>query len=107
MPDRLLLNEGRLFPVQAFFNAVSDFNFVEVVRRLLSGIGHSTNDAHCNFPGDLDPGEETFDGVQFSLFEDSVVITIEELNRYVREACQSYLDCYPEEQDEISNLLTS
>lgn len=107
MPNRLSLGEDRLFPVQAFFNAVSDFNFVEVVSRLLRGIGHSSDYAHCRFPDDLDPGEETFDGVQFSLFEDSVVITIEELNRYVREACQSYLDCYPDEQDEIGKLLTS
>ena len=107
MPDRLSLNEGRLFPVQCFFNAVPDFNFVEVVRLLLRGIGYSSDDAHCRFPGDLDPGEETFDGVQFSLFEESVVITTEELHRYIREACQSYLDCYPDEQDEISNLLSS
>jgi hypothetical protein len=107
MPNRLSLADGRLFPVQCFFNAVSDFNFVEVVGRLLQGIGHGTDYAHCTFPSDLDPGEEMFDGVKFSIFEESVVISVEELRYYIREACASYLASHPDEQNVISNLLSS
>jgi hypothetical protein len=107
MPNRLSLNDDRLFPVQCFFNAVSDFTFVEVVGRLLQGIGHGADYAHCTFPSDLDPGEEAFDGVRFSIFEDSVILTVEELRRFIREACDSYLASHPEERELISGLLSS
>jgi hypothetical protein len=107
MPDRLSLNEGPLFPVQCFFNAISDFNFVEVIGRLLQGIGAGINDVHCTFPSDLDPWEETFVGVRFSLFEESVVVPIEQLNHFIREACHSYLASSPDKRDEIAKLLSS
>lgn len=106
MPNRLSL-KGDLFPVQCFFNAVSDFNFVEVVGRLLQGIGHGTDYARCTFPTDLDPGEDVFDGVRFSIFEDVVVLKHEVFLDYVREACHSYLATYPDDDDEINKLLTS
>lgn len=107
MPNRLSLADGRLFPVQCFFNAVTDFSFVEVVGRLLQGIGYGTDSAHCAFPSDLDPGEETFDGVRFSIFEDSVILTIEELRYFIRKACESYLVSHPDERNAISGLLSS
>ena len=107
MPDRLSLNEDRLFPVQCFFNAVSDFNFVEVIGRLLQGVGHGADYAHCTFPSDLDPGEEVFDGVRFSIFEDSVILTDEEFRYFIREACKSYLVSHPAEWDSISSMLSS
>lgn len=106
MPNRLLL-EGDLFPVQCFFNAVPDSNFVEVVGRLLQGIGQGLDYARCTFPDDLDPGEEVFDGVRFSIFEDVVVLKHEEFLNYVREACCSYLATYPNDDGEINKLLTS
>lgn len=106
MPNRLSL-EGDLFPVQCFFNAVYDDQFVEVIGRLLRGIGHGSNEAHCTFPDDLDPGEEPFEGVMFSIFEEVVVLKHEEFLNYLREACRSYLATHPDDDDEINRLLTS
>lgn len=107
MPWRLRLADDRLFPVQAFFNALWDDNFIEVMRRLLCGIGGSMNDAYCRFSSDLDPWEEPFEGVRFSLYEDEVIITAAELKSYIEQACVAYLSTYPEQQDTVANLLSS
>ena len=89
MPNRLSLSEDRLFPVQAFFNALPDAIFQDVMTGLLRGVGASINDARCAFSSDLDPGEEPFDGVRFSLFEDQVVISEAQMREYIREAFRS------------------
>jgi CDI immunity protein len=102
---RLLL-EDRLFPVQCFFNAVSDYNFVEIVGRLLQGIGHGTDYAQCTFPEDLEPGEEVFEGVRFSIFEESVILTVEELRYFIDKACESYIADHPEDRNVIRGLLS-
>jgi hypothetical protein len=64
-----------LFPVQALFNAISDDSLLDVVRHLLNRQGYSSDYCHCHFPADLDPQEPTFEGVQFSHFDDVIVIT--------------------------------
>jgi CDI immunity protein len=64
-----------LFPVQALFNAIGDDSFLDVVRHLLNRQGYSSDYCHCHFPADLDPQAPTFDGVQFSHFDDVIVIT--------------------------------
>lgn len=107
VPWRLRLVDDRLFPVQAFFNAFWDDNFVEVMRGLLGGIGHSMDDAHCRFPSDLDPWEEPFEGVRFSLYEDEVIITAAELKAFVAQACVAYLAAHPEQRDVVADLLSS
>lgn len=98
MPDNLRLDDGRLFPVQCFFNAIADFHFVETIGRLLRGIGAGVHDAHCQFSTDLDPCEEEFVGVRFSLFEESTVISVGELHNHIRAACDSYFARHPDEE---------
>ena len=105
MPDRLLIEDESLFPIQTFFNAVSDDSFVGVVDALTSGVGYSINDCHCHFPGDLDPGDEPFDGVQFSLFEQSIVISREELKSYLKLVCDEFVKRFPTERERINGLL--
>jgi hypothetical protein len=62
MPDRLEL-AGDLWVVAAFFNAVKDSSFTRVIDSLTSGIGYQVEVALCEFPQDLEEGEEPFDGV--------------------------------------------
>ena len=72
---------------------------------LSRGIGYCDNETHCIFPGDLDPGDETFDGVEFSLFEDSTIISVEELHNYIRRVCDEYLVEHPEDAVAVDELL--
>ncbi|WP_147443944.1 ribonuclease toxin immunity protein CdiI [Corallococcus sicarius] len=107
MSDRVSLvdDDDPLFPVQAFFNAVGDGDFVEVVDALVSGVGRCSNDVCCEFPGDLDPGEPVFDGVRCSLFEDSVVVGRDVFFEFMLEACRAYVRAHRAETDVLRGLL--
>ena len=104
MPTRLNL-EDNLLPIQAFFNAVSNFNFLKVIKHLLHGIGYTVNDVGCTFPTDLDPGEALFEGVRFSLFEEKIVISVEQLHLIIRQVCKVYCQDYPDEKCHCEKLL--
>ena len=105
MRNRLSLDESRLFPVQAFFNGISDRNFQEIISYLTRGVGHGLDYAICTFPNDLDPGDEPYEGVTFSLFEDEVVISEDEFQQYLRGACQSFVADHPDQAEAINELL--
>jgi hypothetical protein len=105
MPTRITLKDERLFPVQAFFNAIADSSLVQVVDHLTKGIGYSVHDAHCRFPADIDPGEEPFDGVRFSLFEDSVVIGMSQLHHFLAIVSNRYSESHPKDKEVLNQLL--
>ena len=106
MPTRININDSMYFPVQALLNAVSDSSFVDFVDCLTRGIGFSSNDADCTFPGDLDPDEIPFEGVRFSLFEDEVVVSLDQLREYLTIACNSYIATHPESECNLNNYLS-
>jgi hypothetical protein len=105
MPDRLKLNKDDLFPVQAFFNCIWDSSFVKIIDGLTKQIGAGVNEAHCEFPSDLDPGEPIFEGVRFSIFEDSIVISLSELREYLDIVCSQHVLLHPEDEGAINEML--
>lgn len=98
---RIEIEDERLFPVQAFFNAISDNAFVRIMLDLKRGVGSGVNDCFCEFPNELDPGEEPFEGVRFSLFEDEVVLSLNELNKYIDQVCEVHLADFPEDRERL------
>lgn len=104
MPDRLNLNDN-FFPIQTFFNAIGHESFGRCVNSLLDGVGYSINDCDCSFPSDLDPDEDPFDGVRFSVFEDEVVISEASLREYIKLACQAQLSLVPDQKNEVETIL--
>ena len=109
MPKRLnfVKDNDPLFPVQAFFNAISDDSFVRTVENLSKNIGAAFDDCDCEFPGDLDPGDETFEGVRFSLFEEEVVVDQNTFQRFLRLACEEHLRRHPQDSHAINESLSS
>jgi len=105
MPIRLTLSDSKMFPVQAFFNSVSDSSFVKVIDWLTKGIGYSIDVAHVNFPTDLDPWEQPFEGVRFSIYEDSVTISREKLMEIIRPLCADYCSQHPKDEAAIKGFL--
>jgi hypothetical protein len=105
MPTRLTIADTQLFPVQAFFNAVGNSSFVEMVDHMTRGIGYTSDEAHCRFPSDLDPGEESFVGVRFALFEDQVVLNKEQLRTFLVEACAAYAAGHPSDREMLDQYL--
>lgn len=98
-------DDDSLFPVQAFFNALGDATFVDTLSDLLQGVGHGVNEAHCEFPADLDPGEPPFEGVRFRLFEDEVVVSRETFERFLLAACAAQVRRCPEQHEAIARQL--
>ena len=105
MPTRLTLDDPKLFPVQAFFNSIADTSFVQVVDHLTGGIGYSINDAHVRFPADLEQDEQTFDRIRFSLHEDRVTITRNELRKHLQALATNFISQHPEEKNAVEQLL--
>jgi len=107
MRINILAEDDPLYPVQAFFNTVLPGSFILVLENLVRGSGAGINGVGCDFPADLDPGEETFEGVRCYLYEDSVVLDEDTFARFVRLACEAYLSEYPEDKGHIDTLLES
>ena len=105
MPERLRIDDDPLLPVQAFFNAIGDESFVRVIDALTSGVGYAINDCDCSFPSDLDPGEKVFQGVRFSLFEQSIVISPQDLARYIKIVSKGFVEQRPTEQENVARIL--
>jgi len=106
MPTRLLLSNPALLPVQAFFNSIGDDSFVRVIDCLTSGIGYSIDEADCTFPGDLDPDEAPFEGVRFSLFQDSIAISLDQLHDYLEVVCSHHITLHPETSEYLKRMLS-
>jgi CDI immunity protein len=89
-PIKLCSDWEREFPVQAFFNAISDDALLDIVSHLLKRQGYSSDYCHCRFPADLDPNEPTFEGVRFSHFDDSLEITERRLAEVLDMVCETF-----------------
>lgn len=106
MPNRLKVDSDEYFPVQAFFNAVDDDSFLDMVGCLSNGVGFSVNDVDCSFPSDLDPDEQVFEGVRFSIASDDVVVSRKNCLSYLKSACAHYLSRHPIRKLEVTELLS-
>ncbi|WP_158621681.1 ribonuclease toxin immunity protein CdiI [Corallococcus aberystwythensis] len=102
---QLVSDTDRLFPVQAFFNGISGGRFVQVMRDLVAGVSYFLDVASCEFPGSLDPWEERFDGVRFSLFEEVVVVDYDVFVRFAVAACRAHVEVRPEHRAELESIL--
>ena len=101
MPIRITHPDPGLAPVMAFFAFAADFDFPEVMDTIVSGIGSCINDACCSFP----TGDDQFEGVHFSVLSDEVVISVEELHHFVREACEAQARRLPQQAPALKVVL--
>jgi hypothetical protein len=102
----------KFFPVQAFFNEISYPNFVDIIDYLTKGIGHGLDVAQCTFPSDLDDYDryvirqgKPLEGIEFSLFEDAVVLDVPTFRSFLTMACDAHVKRHPEDRAKIEELL--
>ncbi len=96
----------RLWPMEAFFNAIPSDEFVSVIRNLVHGIGHGFDDVVCTFPNDLDPDEETFEGVEFWVYcNATLVVDHPTLLTYIRLASERHVRSFPEDRFILNRIL--
>jgi hypothetical protein len=103
-PLKLCDDWDPLFPVQAFFNAISDDSLVDIIAHMVKRQGYSSDYCHCRFPGDLDPAEPTFKHVRFSHFDDVVVIAEDQFADILDLVAASYSGVDPAGTALIANL---
>lgn len=89
----------------------SDGNFLRAIELLSQKGALNTDGAYCHFP-DLDSydEEEHFEGVEFAVGyppeEDDIVIVSEgTCYKYVRLACERYIQLHPEDTEKVNALL--
>ncbi|BBW96541.1 ribonuclease toxin immunity protein CdiI [Geobacillus icigianus] len=108
MSVRLLESQmlrGDHFPVIAFFNAISDDDFVKVIQHLSTGAGYGINAVDCTFPNDLDPDDEPFEGVMFALHDEEVIIDYHTFYYYLEQTCNMYIKNFPDQEENINRIL--
>jgi CDI immunity protein len=93
------------FPVQAFFNAWSDDSLVEIVSHLVNRQGASSDYCHCHFSDDYDPEMPKFEGVLFSHFDDSILITEGRFADVLELVCDSLRVVDPKAARVMTNLI--
>lgn len=94
-----------LFPVQAFFNAIYDRNFISTLQAFSKGIGAGFNDAVCEFPNEIEEGDEIFKGVKFYIFNEELILSKLDFIRILWEVSSLFIARHPEHQLHISHLI--
>lgn len=103
--DFPIVLSGDLFPVQAFFNAMSDRNLISTLEGFSNRIGAGFNDVVCAFPEEVDDSDEPFTGVKFYIFNEEFVLLNPEFIRLLEQIGLMYLARHPEHQSRIEQLL--
>ncbi len=98
--------------VKGYFDRMYDDGyFIEAVGYIVKRWGFSTDGAYCNFPDENSPfDEEHFEGVEFSYGyppkdEDTIVVSEAVCSKFIRLACEKYLQRHPEDTEKVKELL--
>lgn len=103
--DFPLVLESKMFPVQAFFNAMPERALLSALDGFSKGVGAGFNDAVCEFPQEVESDAEMFSGVKFYIFEEELVISNAEFLRCLEGVCQIHIARHPESQSLVEQLL--
>jgi hypothetical protein len=104
-----LLSEEH-FPVMAVFDMIPDNRFVKTIKCISEGHGFGENYGACTFPADLDEYDiatiGTLNGVEFGLHNgQEITLDYNTFYCYLKKVCVNYIQDFPEDANEISNLL--
>ncbi|EPN2885358.1 ribonuclease toxin immunity protein CdiI [Pseudomonas aeruginosa] len=98
--------------VKGYFDRMYDDGyFIEAVGYIVKKWGVSTDGAYCNFPDGNSPfDEEHFEGGEFSYGyppkdEDTIVVSEAVCSKFIRLACENYLQRHPEDTEKVKELL--
>lgn len=94
----------------SFFSSLaSRIDFVYYVDYLTKGIGIGLEESGCDFPNSLDEyliyQGLGFDGIRFYSFEDEVSVDVLTFRKYLRMACDAYLQEHPKDRQQLEEYL--
>lgn len=103
--DFPIILEKRLFPLQAFFNAMPARSLLASLKNFARGIGAGFNDAVCEFPDELDEDEEKFTGVKFYIFNEELIVSNADFVMHLKEVCRLYTQNNPDDTARVRQAL--
>lgn len=83
---------------------MSDWSFISTLEAFSNSIGAGFNDAVCEFPSEIEPGDESFEGVKFYIFDEELVISGADFLSILEQVCSIYLARHPADRDRVSKL---
>lgn len=94
------------YTAKFYLYSIPDTTFVRVLENMSNGIGTSLDYLHCEFPGDIEAGEESFEGVRFRVLDDDGdVLGYEIFYSLLRDTCEEYLMDFPQNGEVVQHLL--
>lgn len=104
LTEKDLLKQEHL-PVIAFLNAIKNNEFIVTIEQMSKEIGRGFNEVDCCFSGDLESDDEPFEGVEFALGNQEVVLDYKTYFHYIELACLKYVSEFPQDQKLIEKYL--
>lgn len=106
------IHEGKNYGIIVdFFSAISESKtFLKVLDNMSKGMGYNLEVSGCCFPSgcdeeDIENGEYFQDGVMFFLNDAEVIVDYQTFYNCLKLACNIYLECFPEDEEEIKERL--
>ncbi|KJP11530.1 hypothetical protein YA33_03520 [Klebsiella aerogenes] len=73
---------------------------------LINKIGCGVNETYCSFPDFEDPDPEChFEGIMFGVWDGELIVPEFVGFKYVRLACEKYIQLHPEDTEKVNELL--
>lgn len=94
------------FPAIAFFNAIKNIEFMDTIEQISKEIGRGFDEVDCSFSTDLEPDEEPFEGVEFALGNQEVILDYKTYFYYLELACLKYVNEFPKDKQIIEKYLS-
>lgn len=93
--------------VKEFFNSIyHQDKFLWALPLLVEKKGCGVNEEFCFFPDLNDPDPVYhFTGVTFGTMDDEVIVSDDQCNTYLKEACDRYLEENPKDRDLVTHAL--
>ena len=99
-------NNDPLWIVKEFFNSINNIFFLRTTGYLVEGTSYGNEYSDCDFPGDLEEGEELFEGVRFRYHDDEIIVSEEKFKECLTSAFKLYEEINPDKSSEIKDLLS-
>ncbi len=104
------IKDEKLYPMADFFDSLANrTDFVHYVDYLTKGISIGLEESGCDFPNSLDEYSIYqglgFDGIHFYSFENEVSVDVSTFRKYLRIACDVYLQEHSEDRQQIEEYL--
>jgi hypothetical protein len=93
--------------VKDFFNSIyQQDKFLWALPLLVEKKGFGINEEFCFFPDLNDPDPiYHFSGVTFGTMDDEVIVSDDQYNKYLKEACERYIEDNPEDRGLVAQVL--